>query len=532
MRSASYDVVLVPARNSTPKQVWSGPLTAPRPRPAEDGHTQWRLGRTDEGLLQVHRGAVEEAAELLTVEVSDDGLRLTIAGVGSTLALLADDEPVLTLPLAADGDVLTVTIDAASLPDPADQPAQVVIGEPGAWLPVRRRANDLAEPGPRGAAAGPGGRRRQGAATAALVTARTAAGAGARPGGRRMKIAFIVFNIDGMGGTSRSAITQANALAPHQDVRIVSVTRSGDRPHYDIDPRIPVDYLVDVRDPKKPAALPEGLVAADAAAALHRQESALVPNRWDKQFTALCDVAMEAALPTLDVDVAVTVTPGLLVAGIDLLPDRVVVVHQEHRSSSGRSRGLEPLLNYAPRADVVAMLTPPLEDWLHDQLGAAVPPDRGDAEPAAAGVPPPLPARQPADPDGRPARAGEAVPVAGRGVRGDRRPGPRLAAADLRHRPGATRAGPRDPQVGALGPRRAARRRLRHGRRVGEGVGRGADVAHRGVPAGGAGGDGRRGAGRQLRLRRRGRARSSSTTSTGCWSVRSRWPGCRPRCSG
>ena len=63
-----------------------------------------------------------------------------------------------------------------------------------------------------------------------------------------MRIAFIVFNIDGMGGTSRSAITQANALAPHQDVRIVSVTRSGDRPHYDIDARIGVDYLVDVRD--------------------------------------------------------------------------------------------------------------------------------------------------------------------------------------------------------------------------------------------------------------------------------------------
>ena len=189
-----------------------------------------------------------------------------------------------------------------------------------------------------------------------------------------MKIAFIVFNIDGMGGTSRSAITQANALAPHQDVRIVSVTRSSKRPHYDIDPRISVHYLVDIRDPKKPAVAPEGLVAADAAAALHRQESALVPNRWDKQFTALCDVAMEAALPTLDVDVAVTVTPGLLVAAIDLLPDRVVVVHQEHRSSSGRTGGLEPLLNYAPRADVVAMLTPPMEDWLHEQLGPLCPP--------------------------------------------------------------------------------------------------------------------------------------------------------------
>ncbi|HWM73377.1 MAG TPA: hypothetical protein VNQ53_06540 [Nocardioides sp.] len=144
---ATYDVVLVPARNSTPKPVRSEPLTAPRPRPAADGRTQWRLDRTDDGLLQVHRGVVEEAVELRSIEVSDDGLRMTMAGAGGTLALLADDETVLTLPLTPADDLLTVTIDAASLPDPADQPAQVVVGEPGAWLPVRRRANDLAEPG-------------------------------------------------------------------------------------------------------------------------------------------------------------------------------------------------------------------------------------------------------------------------------------------------------------------------------------------------------------------------------------------------
>ena len=188
-----------------------------------------------------------------------------------------------------------------------------------------------------------------------------------------MRVAFIVFNIDGMGGTSRSAITQANALASDQDVRIVSITRSADAPHYDIDERIAVDYLVDVRDQKDP---------------LHQRESALVPNRWDKQFTALCDVAMEAALPGLDVDIAVTVTPGLLVAGIELLPDHVVVVHQEHRSSSGRTSGLEPLLNYAPRADVVALLTPPLEEWLHDQLGALCPPTVVMPNPLPLGVHP------------------------------------------------------------------------------------------------------------------------------------------------
>ena len=70
---ATYDVVLVPARNSTPKPVWSRPLPAAPPRPAEDGRTQWRLGRTDDGLLQVHRGVLEDAVELRRVEVTDEG---------------------------------------------------------------------------------------------------------------------------------------------------------------------------------------------------------------------------------------------------------------------------------------------------------------------------------------------------------------------------------------------------------------------------------------------------------------------------
>ena len=53
-----------------------------------------------------------------------------------------------------------------------------------------------------------------------------------------MKIGYLVFNLDGMGGTSRSAITQANALAGDHAVTLLSVTRSGDRPHYWIDERI------------------------------------------------------------------------------------------------------------------------------------------------------------------------------------------------------------------------------------------------------------------------------------------------------
>ncbi len=192
-----------------------------------------------------------------------------------------------------------------------------------------------------------------------------------------MRIGFLVFNLDGMGGTSRSAITQANALAADpagHDVQLISVTRTADAPHYDIEPHVEVEHLVDLRDPARPAL---GSLPPDEAAALHDRESALVPARWDSQFTALCDVALEQRLARLGgdsaLDVLVTVTPGLLACAITLAPDAVVVVHQEHRSSNDRTSGLEPLLAFAPRADVVALLTPTIDAWLHDRLGALAP---------------------------------------------------------------------------------------------------------------------------------------------------------------
>jgi glycosyltransferase involved in cell wall biosynthesis len=175
----------------------------------------------------------------------------------------------------------------------------------------------------------------------------------------RLSVAFLVLNLDGMGGTSRSAITQANALARRGNVavRLVSVTRSADTPHYAIDPSITVDHLCDVRgdDP------------------LHQQPSVLVPKRWDGQFSALTDRAMRDHLPELDVDVLVTVTPGLMAAAIQLVRRTVAVVHQEHRSSADRVGGMEPLLAFAPRADAVVLLTDSMAAWLGSELRPVAP---------------------------------------------------------------------------------------------------------------------------------------------------------------
>lgn len=181
--------------------------------------------------------------------------------------------------------------------------------------------------------------------------------------GGRLKVAFLVFNIDGMGGTSRSAITQANALAARGncDVRIVSMTRSADAPHYPIDPAVAVDHLVDVR-------------AGDGAGEPDLQRpSRLVPRRWDGQFSLATDLGAEAFLPGLDVDVLVTVTPALMALAVQLCRPGVAIVHQEHRSSADRGGGMEPLLAFAPRVAAVALLTRSAADWLAAQLGNTAP---------------------------------------------------------------------------------------------------------------------------------------------------------------
>ncbi|WP_110182162.1 stealth conserved region 3 domain-containing protein [Nocardioides solisilvae] len=180
-----------------------------------------------------------------------------------------------------------------------------------------------------------------------------------RRGADRLRVAFLVLNLDGMGGTSRSAITQAGALAERHDVTLLSVTRTADAPHYPIDPRVEVRHLADLRTPH-----PDGL---------EKRPSVLVPARWDGQFSALTDAALAEALPGLDVDVLVTVTPALLAVAVQLVPDEVAVVHQEHRSSADRVGGMEPLLSFAPRADAVALLTEASASWLAHELGPVAP---------------------------------------------------------------------------------------------------------------------------------------------------------------
>ncbi|RYC10409.1 stealth conserved region 3 domain-containing protein [Nocardioides zhouii] len=185
-----------------------------------------------------------------------------------------------------------------------------------------------------------------------------------------LDIVFVLFNADGMGGTARSGIEQANAivrLGEGHRVRILSVTRSGASTHYPLVDGLEVTYLVDVRGARATA------VGGGHADELAERESVIVPRSWDALYNGLTDATMREALGDLEADVLVTTTPELLAVVAQLAPADVALVHQEHRASSARVNDLGALLEFAPRADIVVSLTESMSRWLAGRLGGAAP---------------------------------------------------------------------------------------------------------------------------------------------------------------
>ena len=183
-----------------------------------------------------------------------------------------------------------------------------------------------------------------------------------------MKVAFLISTVHDLGGTAGAVVTQANALCKRHEVEIVSVYGEEGH-HFPVDPRVTVTDLVDLRGDK---VVVPGL-DPDRAAALRGRQPTMIEAGSDPTLDALADVALEAALPDLDADVLVTVTPGTLGFATQLAPAGTAIVHQEHRSSSQRANSRRLLLDHARRADVVVMLTEPMARWLAVELGPDAP---------------------------------------------------------------------------------------------------------------------------------------------------------------
>jgi hypothetical protein len=131
--------------------------TPPQPSPARtplarDGTTRWKVVRLDDGRLQLSRRTVPATAELVAVDVRGDRVHLRVrppSGVepGSHLLLLDTDDQVLaTLPATAHEDQLDTLIGVDDLPAGYFGMLRLAVGTETAWVRIRRRANDLADP--------------------------------------------------------------------------------------------------------------------------------------------------------------------------------------------------------------------------------------------------------------------------------------------------------------------------------------------------------------------------------------------------
>lgn len=187
-----------------------------------------------------------------------------------------------------------------------------------------------------------------------------------------MKITYLLGWGDEMGGTELATYTQAQHLADRHDVEVISVFRTRPEPFFPEARSLPVRYLVDrTASPERPV---RGSRLDEAACrTLAALPSELIRPSWESAFDRLSDIEMAAALTTLDTDVLVTTTPALMAAAVELVPARVVTVHQEHRPTQRRGPSGEPLLLHAPRLDALVTLTDRTRDWIAESLGATAP---------------------------------------------------------------------------------------------------------------------------------------------------------------
>jgi glycosyltransferase involved in cell wall biosynthesis len=166
-----------------------------------------------------------------------------------------------------------------------------------------------------------------------------------------VKIRYLLLNAYGIGGTIRTVINQANALARDHDVELVSVFRTRQDPKFPIDPRVRVRVLADERGPRW---------RHPVRTALRARRSALIPPREARYavFNRFSDRRIVRYLRSLEGGVLVGTRPGLNLLVARFAPPGVVRVAQEHMHlRSHKPDVAAEIARWYPRLDAVVTLT-------------------------------------------------------------------------------------------------------------------------------------------------------------------------------
>lgn len=150
-----------------------------------------------------------------------------------------------------------------------------------------------------------------------------------------MKITFLIHTVYGIGGTIRTTLNLAAALADRHEVTIVSMLRHRARPRFAIDPRVTIVPLVDIREN-----------SADATDPLLHQPAEVFPaaEKRYKQYSRLTDQRAQEYLRTCDADVIIGTRPGVNVYLARFAPPRALRIAQEHLTHDSHTKKLRTQL--------------------------------------------------------------------------------------------------------------------------------------------------------------------------------------------
>jgi glycosyltransferase involved in cell wall biosynthesis len=150
-----------------------------------------------------------------------------------------------------------------------------------------------------------------------------------------VKIVFLVHNAYGIGGTVRTTLNLAAALAERHQVEVVSMLRHRERPRFQVDPQVTLVPLVDLRqgapDPADPR-LHQRAVVFPAAEKRYAQYSRLTDDRA-KDYLRRCDA-----------DVIIGTRPGVNVYLARFGPRGALRIAQEHLTHDSHSTRLRAQL--------------------------------------------------------------------------------------------------------------------------------------------------------------------------------------------
>ncbi|WP_328389791.1 glycosyltransferase family 4 protein [Streptomyces sp. NBC_00400] len=169
-----------------------------------------------------------------------------------------------------------------------------------------------------------------------------------------MNIRFLLLNAYTVGGTVRTVISQANALAAAgHEVEITSVWRRRETPAFALDPRVRLRPLLDVS-----AAAPAWRRRWESMAM--RGPSRLVPKAEVRyhRFNRLTDRRIVRYLQSLEGGIVVGTRPALNLLIAQYAPESVARVGQEHLHYAHHKAALADAIRESyPRLDAVTVLT-------------------------------------------------------------------------------------------------------------------------------------------------------------------------------